>query len=229
MENIISIDIDPIECDRLAHEIFIEAAGIDRSGKKYERMRDAAFQIWEKIQPDVSGHLVCKYYEDVFLTGKTAVIDQQILTCNVFEQIENAAVEGVYVYAVCAGDFALPDEKIMNQLYADLWGTAFADAVRFLMERELENHAKCNYATLSDGFGPGFYGMDIAELSKFDKLLDFGSIGISLRNSSIMIPVKSCAGLFFQVNERYQRLDAACENCIGNVSSCQLCQVNRRE
>lgn len=220
----IAFEIDPAECGRIAHEIFIKDSGVGRPGKKFERMRKAAFEIRNRIESNVEIRFACRFYDNVKLAGNKAIINDRTFTCSAFEQIEGTAVEGVYIYAVCAGDFAMPDENIMDQVYADIWGTAFTDAVRLLIKRELEKTAK-----LSDSFGPGFYGMDVSEMALIDELIDFADIGIELRNGTIMVPLKSCAGMFFKVNESYKPLNAACANCRGSHVSCGLCQVNGGE
>lgn len=220
MKDII-FDIDSAQCSRIANDIFIKDSGIDRPGRKFEKMREAAYQIRSLIGSDVKLRFACRYYDEINLTGKTLVIGGQSFVCNAFEQIESGAVEGVYAYAVCAGEFDMPDKKIMDQLYADIWGTAFADAVRFVVRQRLEEEA-----ALSESFGPGFYGMDVSEISNLDKLLDFSRIGIELRNDTIMVPLKSCAGMFFKVNENYIPLNTACETCRGSHKSCRLCHVN---
>lgn len=217
----LEFDIDRTECSNLAHTIFMKTSGVDREGKKYEKMKAAALQMREHIAENVEIRFSCVSCDDIQLKGRSATFGGQTFTCSAFEQIPEDAVEEVYLYAVCAGDFALPDENIMNQLYADIWGTAFADAVRVLIKKELET-----LGTLSDSFGPGFYGMDITHMQAMDAILDFESLGIQLRNSRIMVPLKSCAGIYFRVNESYIPINAACSDCLGTHSSCQLCQVN---
>ena len=78
---------------------------------------------------------------------------------------------------------------------------------------------------LSDSFGPGFYGMDVSEMGSLTSLLNLDELDIEIRNSRIMLPLKSCAGFYFSVDERYRKLDQACENCLGTHRSCKLCQV----
>lgn len=126
----------------------------------------------------------------------------------------------MFLYACCAGDYALPEENILDQVYADIWGSAFTDAVRALIKKELEQGCR-----ISENFGPGFYGMSTRALGKMQQILDFQALGIEVRSNNIMIPLKSCAGMFFRVSERYKTIGAACEACYGNQASCKLCQV----
>lgn len=212
--------IDRVECSNLAHEIFMRTSGVNREGKKYEKMRTAALQIRNHIEKNVEIRFSCIYCEEVQFQGRKVWIQGQLFTCNAFEQISATSVEGAYLYAVCAGDFALPQESLMNQLYADIWGTAFADAVRILIRKELAKQG-----SLSESFGPGFYGMEVTEMEKMDALLDFESLGIQLKNSRIMVPLKSCAGIYFKINETYEKINTECNSCMGTHSSCMLCQM----
>lgn len=107
----------------------------------------------------------------------------------------------------------------MDQLYADIWGSAFTDAVRFLM---MEAFAVEN--RLSDSFGPGFYGMDVGEMEKIGTLLDFSTIGIELRNGKILVPLKACAGIVFAVDDGYRMMKRECMDCRGTHASCRLCR-----
>ncbi len=215
--------LDEAACNELALRIFTANSGINKEGRKFERMRKDAFRMREMIEDKIDLHAEAIYYtaDEMELSGQTLEIAGTGLSCRAFEQISPDAVEGVYLYACCAGDYYLEDEPIMDQLYADIWGTAFTDAVRLLIKKELEKDA-----ALSDSFGPGFYGMELTELEKLAQLLDFDALGIEVRNSCVMVPVKSCAGIYFQTNENYRKMNRACESCYGTHTSCKLCMVH---
>lgn len=207
-------------CNILAQKIFLEMSGVGREGRKFERMRREADKMRRIIEDRIRLRCVYAFFDDVTLTENRAQIGGQSFVCPAFSQLEPSGIRGVYVYAVSAGDYGYPEEPIMDQLYADLWGSAFTDAVRFLMKASFEKEH-----LLSDSFGPGFYGMDVNEMEKISRLLDFESIGLELRNSRIMVPLKACAGLLFAVDENYQMLRQECLDCRGTHSSCRLCQI----
>lgn len=142
-------------------------------------------------------------------------------TCNAFEMIDPSTVKGVYLYALSVGDFGYPEEPIMDQLYADIWGSSFTDAARILIKKQIEEESK-----LSDSFGPGFYGMDVSEMSKLASILSFDKLEMELKNSRILLPLKSCAGLYFAVTDDYRKMNSECESCRGSHKSCVLCHVH---
>lgn len=215
-----NFNVNRKDCNDLAHRIFMEISGIDRQGRKFEKMQEDAFRMRKLIEERIKIRVAYSFYEQAELTDRTAVIEGTELSCTAFQQVEPEAVEGVYIYALSVGDFGLPEDPIMDQLYADLWGTAFTDAARLLLKAELEKEVK-----LSDSFGPGLYGMDITEMEKLAQLISFEDLNIELRNSSVILPLKSCAGLYFKVNEHYTKISQECQNCRGTRTSCKLCQI----
>ena len=217
----LSFAIDKGSCNDLAYKIFMENAGIDREGRKFRKMKEAAMLMRQSIDDSIQIRASYAYYEDVDLAGSAALIGGQRFVCGAFEQIDPETIKGAYVYALSAGEFGLPEESIMDQLYADIWGTAFADAARLLLKDRLQQAC-----SLSDSFGPGFYGMDVSAMAQIAKLVDFRELGIELRNSRIMLPLKSCAGIYFTVDENYREINQSCRDCLGTYTSCQLCQIN---
>lgn len=216
-----TFNVNRKECNDLAHKIFMQVSGINREGRKFDRMKQDAFRMREAIADNVKIRAAYAYYDDVTLKDRQAVVGGKTLYCSAFEQVSQDSVNGAYIYALSVGDFGLPEEPIMDQLYADIWGTAFTDAVRLLMKKELEQESK-----LSDSFGPGFYGMDVSDMETLSSLLSFDDLEIELRHSRIIVPLKSCAGMYFSVNDNYEYLKQECENCRGTHTSCKLCQIH---
>ena len=124
---------------------------------------------------------------------------------------------------ITGGEYYLDNEPIMNQLYADIWGTSFAEATRLYLEKTMTKNR-----LISDSFGPGFYGMSVDQMNELVKLIDNKAIGIEVRGNGIMLPLKSCGGIVFNVNENYSKLNTQCLECYGNILSCALCQYGKR-
>jgi len=215
----VNVTIDKEECYELADKLFFDMSGINKEGEKYERMRKDAESMRELIEERIGINTKCCYYSDIKFDGRVAEVGSEVFSCSAFEQIDPATVKGVYVYALTAGEYDIKDESIINRVYTDIWGTAFTEAARTLLYRELSKNDR-----LSDSFGPGFYGMNTGEMGKIDKLLGFKDIGIEYRNNRIMVPVKSCTGMVFSVTEEYKNLKSACRDCMGTESSCKLCK-----
>lgn len=215
-----TIKFNKQNCFDRAQELFIRESGCGKEGSKYDRMRKSAFEIRELIEPLIDVKCTYEIYDSFELKNETLIIENQQFNCTAFGQINPKSIDAVIFYAVTAGDYYLEDRPIMDQLYADIWGTAFTDAMREIFMDEM----KKNYE-ISDSFGPGFYGMDVSEMKKMPYLVSFDSLGMEVKNSCVILPLKSCAGMVYIVNELYTKLDSACQLCYGNKKTCSLCSV----
>ena len=213
-------------CFARAEQLFLKVSGVGQEGEKFERMRRQAYAIRQEIEPRVDVQAAYCCYGEFSLDGEVLTVGGRNLTCKAFAQLSPDSLEEVCVYAVTAGDYSLEERPIMDRLYADIWGTAFTDAMReMLMDQLRECFSKQGGFGISDSFGPGFYGMDTAEMQKLPSLVDFQNLGMEVRESGIILPLKSCAGLVFKVNGRYEALNSACEHCLGSVRTCSLCSM----
>lgn len=223
MYSIVKINIPAQLLAERAVGIFMDISGINqKTGSRKQRMTDDAFRVHEIVHSKIEITAECRYYEDINLQGSTLTIAGSGLSCSAFELIDVGMLEGVYLYVISAGDTALPKAGIREQLYADLWGNAYIDAARSILKEQLQNTSP-----VSDSFGPGFYGMATGELTKMGELLDFKDKGILIKNGQIMIPLKTCTGIIFKVNDTYRQLHAECASCRGSHISCNLCDINR--
>lgn len=215
----VPITFDWSLCQERALELFLHNSGLARPDKRFVRMRGEAMALRPSIEAMADLRASVYYYEDVTVEGETATIGGQTFHCKAFAQMEGVSIQGAWVYMVSAGSFLCEDRPLMEQLYSDLWGTAFADAARDAMEETLEKTAR-----LSDHFGPGFFGMPMEEMHLIKALVDCESMGVTIYETGVISPLKSCGGILFAVDESYQPLQAACRACYGNYLNCRLCQ-----
>lgn len=206
----------------LAEEIFFKTSGINKQGNKFQRMREDALKTYKKIRNALDIKGVYHYFNEFELIDKKLIIDNKVFECNAFENLNQKNIKGVYIYALSVEGSNFSEGSIMEQLYADIWGSAFVDAARIIIKQDFEIASR-----LSKSFGPGFYGMKLTQIEDLYNLLDMDSIGIEIRSGSIMLPLKSCAGMYFDVTDSYEEIKDACVNCLGNQTSCKLCNVYR--
>lgn len=211
----------------LAKERFITTCGFDMTTTKHKKMMDMGLKVREdgvdgiKIQA-----LVENYSGDVFKDHKIVVNGAEIF-CNFFEQIPDEAVVGIYFYIITAGECNFSsEENIMDFLYADIWGTSYVDAGVELLEKKLkEDLDKDKY--LSVCFGPGYFGMPVIETKNFFEILDGDEIGVKVKDSGLMIPQKTCSGLYLVLNNNDIVFEKDCMKCHGNKSGCQFCRTKQ--
>jgi len=214
------IQIAPEEADALAVKYFIKICGFDREGEKYAKMLSEGLQIKEAIHGKIDINAVVSAYGGSAVSGDTAEIDGVVFTCNAFSQIDKNGIKQIYAYLLTAGKYQLDaTAPIMDQLYADIWGTAFVDAGLDVLKKRLAGDSAY------EAFGPGFYGMDVDQMGKFFTVLDGGKIGMEMRESGFMMPIKSCAGFLIVVSDKSNLPDADCLNCRAGRRGCEFCHA----
>ncbi|MCI5722087.1 MAG: hypothetical protein MR328_06430 [Firmicutes bacterium] len=214
-----------------ALERFIQTCGFDLDRKKHQRMMQMAYDVRENGLDGIDIKAVVSYYgPEVFRGGKIEAEGQEI-QCNYFSQMPEGAVEGVYFYVLTVGECLFPsEEQIMDFLYADIWGTSYVDAgITELKHGFLENDLKDRFPErelyLSEEFGPGYFGMPVIESKKFMNLLDADLIDVWVKDSGLMIPQKTCTGLYLVLNRNDIKADVACMQCRGNSAGCKFCAI----
>jgi len=216
----IIVALNKEECLVQATELFLRASGLNQEGAKFERMRQGAFEVLDRLERNIDPKVVYRVIESAALEGKQLRAEGREISCAGFEQILPESVESVVVYALTAGNYEVTGADFFDQCYADLWGTAFAEAAFRVWRDKLSIQH-----TLSDCFGPGYFGMDVSELDQIAALANSSSIGLRVTEAHVILPQKSCMGLLFRVNQQYKPLATACRYCSGNKHACRLCNV----
>ena len=126
------------------------------------------------------------------------------------------------------------EENIMDFLYADIWGTNYVDAgIEVLTDgyirKDMEKRFAGQSVYLSEEFGPGYFGMPVIETKKFFRILDGSLIQVKVKDSGLMIPQKTCAGLYIVLNRNDIKAEPECMRCHGNKQGCQFCAVRAKK
>ncbi len=228
---IFEIDINQVESK--TEEFFLRSSGLSREGEKFMKMRERAEKIKEEIKDCVDIRAVVSYFDEFQMMEDILTVKGRTFQCNPFSLMSPSAVKGVYLYAITAGDFSVDDREIMDQLYADMWGTSYLDAGR----KTLAEYILADFSAISksgrreekvivtDSFGPGFYGMEAGDTRKIVELIDGSKIGVECRESGMMVPLKSCAGIYLIVEEGTVLPSIHCEACLGSDISCNMCNI----
>lgn len=219
------------EADVYAMEYFMKICGFNREGEKYRKMLKHGLEIREKIRDRVEIRAVVSSFPGTSIFGNRAELNGTIFTCNAFQLLAPEHISGIYAYILTAGAHELDDtDPILDQLYADIWGTAYVDAglevLRKYVEAELNSAASGKGTiTVLDSFGPGFYGMGVDQVGKFFEVLDGDKIGVKARSNSLMLPLKSCSGFFVGVDDETKLPASDCKSCRAEYKNCAFCQA----
>ena len=124
------------------------------------------------------------------------------------------------------------EENIMDFLYADIWGTNYVEAgIQLLTEKieaDMKERLPQQQTYLSEEFGPGYFGMPVIESRKFFNILDGDLIHVRVKESGLMIPQKTCTGLYLVFNRPDIKAEPECLRCRGNASGCQFCAIKAK-
>ena len=236
--DIYRIELEENKLYERAKEYFVKSCGFDLTRAKHQRMMEKALEVREKglsgIRPFA---MIACCGPDIYRNGKINCGDI-VLGCPAFEQIGNDNIQGIYFYVLTSGGCKnKAGAGIVEQLYADIWGTSYVDAARDELEEKLREKVREEYPDkfekslfLSDAMGPGFYGMAMEETKGIFRILDIADKApqLAVKESGLMLPVKTCAGLYFLVKDKIGLPRPDCRDCIGNPGGCEFCRVNKK-
>ncbi len=228
------IKIEEAAAHSLAEKRFIQTCGFDLSRGKHQRMMKMGEKVRDEGLEGIDISAVISFFGPEYFSDGAIRVGDAVITCNYFSQIPAEALEGVYFYMLTAGECLFSsEENIMDFLYADIWGTNYVDAgIQVLTEQYIKKDMAERFAgrevCLSEEFGPGYFGMPVIETKKFFSILDASSIGVRVKDSGLMIPQKTCVGLYLVYNRSDIKAEQSCMQCHGNAGGCQFCAIRAK-
>jgi hypothetical protein len=219
------IDILTADAYPAAERHFFRICGLDLRSTKHQRMWTEAKKIYDLISGSLQLRAVAADFVPDSLTGTRMTIGDTVFSCSAFEQLKADSIKRCYVYIITVGDIEIESDKITDLLNVDIWATAFIDAGRELLREKLARIAEASDSGvhISPSFGPGFYGMELEQIVNFFRLLDGASIGVALRENRIIIPLKTCTGMFLSLDSGGNMPPVTCEGCLGSAGGCRFC------
>lgn len=235
--NLKKIKFEEKELRELAENYFMNAGGFDSTKSKHRRMIDRAMAVREEC---FFGHTINSHIKILdkctFQSGEI-VLDGGKITGNCLRNISDQNVLMMYVYIITVGHVEYEQyDSIVDQLHADMWGTAYVDAGRDMLEKYISEEVnkkfpgKLNESIyLSQGLSPGFYGIPPQSSVPIKVITKAEQLGIDVRENGVMIPIKTCSGIHMVVNDKNELPKMSCVNCIGNTKSCMLCRMRNED
>lgn len=219
------IDISITKAYPSAEKHFFRVCGLDLNSAKHQRMWAEAQKIYALISGKLHLRAALSDFLPDTLNGNEMRISETVFSCSAFGQLEYDDIKRCYIYLLTVGDIEIDSDRITDLLYVDIWATAFIDAGRELLQQEVLKIAKKedHDINVSASFGPGYYGMELEQISSFFSLLDGESIGVVLRENRIIIPLKTCTGMFLALAADSHMPPVTCEGCLGNTGGCRFC------
>jgi len=189
--------------------------------------------VREEIEDRIEIIGAVSYFREFQMRGDTLIVWGEAFVCNSFSMINPAAVKGACLYVLTSGDYALSDREVLDQLFADMYGTSYLDAGRKILGDVLEKDFRADgemtglggNSMITQAFGPGFYGMETGELKKIIEITNGGEIGVAVMDGGMMSPIQSCAGIHLLVDPGTELPGSECATCLGSRGSCNRCNV----
>jgi hypothetical protein len=230
------VEISEQEAYPLAERLFMSAGGFDLNKASHRRLHAIARQVRENGIDGIRIQARWASFGPEAYNGSSVSIGGEELRAEVFAQIAKEAVQGVYVYVITAGECLCGEEESsVKQFFAHMWGTAYVDAGRLLLESIIKEEAAAKTPGSRDGdfqlsppFSPGFYGMQTADNIRIVRILGGEEMGIRCLDSGAMTPLKSCSGLFLRTDSTVIFPGRECLVCIGNKAGCTQCMIGNR-
>jgi hypothetical protein len=222
------LHLDKDQGRELAETIFRDMCGYN-SGKPVPRkIIERSLRSLNDVYHQLEIKALISEYEKTCADGITMLLDGELFTCKALAQIPAEEIERIYIYLLTVGELNLSEASVLNQVYYDLWQTAYMDAGQEILRQYLQG-LSCNADKyIVDDFGPGFFGMDISQLKHFFAILDGEKIGLKLLDSGFMSPAKSYAGFLLVTNSKQNFIGNDCENCISSGKICMYCKAGRQ-
>ena len=214
----------------LALEEYVSICGFKPESEKHQKMLAAGMKIREAGIGGINIRALLSLYDPEVIHEGGMEINGVKLRCDSLFWLDKEKIRRIILYIMTVNECTCDSEDILDMVYADFWGTAYAGAAFKRLRAELNaryvDGIEC--LALSEAYGPGYYGMPTGEMKNFFSILDGEKIGVRCMPSCIMLPVKSCVGMFFIMEKGAKSPESYCKDCAGNPSGCRLCGLRNR-
>lgn len=227
MKNII-VQLDKEEGQARAREYFMDTCGLYRRADINPKHIAESLGTFDEVYDHIDIRAVFSRYDRGSVQGDRLVCDGVDFQCRALSQVPVEDVLEVYIYLLTVGDVKPTSERVVFQVYCDMWQTVFVDVGRDLLQEHIKNTLTYETFAISDTFGPGFFGMPATDTEKFFQVLAADKIGASIRPGGLMIPVKSYAGFFLVTTKEESLPSKDCENCVSSRKTCSYCKTGRQ-
>jgi len=116
---------------------------------------------------------------------------------------------------------------VWNMFLADAIGSEVAEAAARAAADDIKSLAAGRGMWASNSYSPGYCGWSVKEQQKLFAMLEPAPCGITLTESSLMVPIKSISG-FIALGAKVEKMPYGCEIC--NRADCykKIAQANAR-
>lgn len=210
-----------------------KVCGFNRPGTRSIPMRNQCEKLWMEY---LHGKEILI---EILPVGKEIVQEKMLclgdnkMKMDIFHLVDEEKILGGYLYLFHVPDVPELTDDLLGSYYLDTWQTSLVDSVRFWIkdtlqkkvdrDRELFGTDVC----VTDGIGPGFFGLPIESVSLFMAQMHPEKVGIRLLSDGIMTPAKSVIGVHLCVQGNVPSLLGDCQHCMAKGKHCENCMFQK--
>ncbi len=197
---------------------------IDDESKEGARMYQGCMGIWAKCFAGTRTDILVKSFgsECIDKENQRLQIGTESFTCHFLEVVDMESITGGCFYLFHAPQVDTIGMEQTQRFYAECWQIALMDAARIWLERFLRRQQP-EGGTLSESFGPGFYGMEIEAVVAMVNQMKAEQVGVRLLDNGMMEPAISLVGMFLTGTKLFEMPSGDCLSCQG-TSHCRMCR-----
>lgn len=197
-----------------ASKLFDVANGFDSTKKRHQSIREQAYDVRRKGLWGLEPRGLFMLCDRDFILHK--------ITSPIIEH--SPEIKKMYAYIFTVGECKVErNDSMSEQLFADMWGTAYAEAARIHLENELRKKLP-DGLFLSDTMAPGYYGIPVTDSKPINDILGGENLGIHVLDTGTITPQKSCSGICLIAESDSFFPASTCEDCTPTKDGCRLCE-----
>lgn len=216
------LTIDTQKTISRATPIFSSYCRFKKASIKDRRSMKNAMDLMDELRGDITIRAVLEYYDEISLEGKVLKVAGRKLSCMYFEKTgEEKLPKAVFAYALTTGTWPVR-ESITEEFFIDTWGSAMTEASSAILRDQIRSMTPAG-CSISPELGPGYYGMPSEESSVILSITGAFLIGVDSLESGMLLPQKSCCGIYAVYEGDPPAAPAACAYCKGSRQGCSFC------
>lgn len=179
--------------------LFAFYAHLNLEKKRHQELLTRAYACYEDIRTRVTPKAVIATPAQIAVTPAQLCLDGVPFESPVFGQLSPEKLRQAFVYFLTVGDCPAPEGSLVDLLIYDTWGTVLVEATRAQLETYLQE--KNAPLALSCSYGPGYFDIPRPAMLSLPKLADPTKIGIEVMENTLLLPQKSCAGIYLTATD----------------------------
>ena len=181
-------------------ELFALYAHLNLEKKRHQVLLERAMACYPAIRDRVKTQALIATPTAAEAGQGFLQLDDARLEAEIFCQLPPEHLRQAFIYFLAVGDCPQPEtDSLVDLLIYDTWGTILVETARAQLERYLQQ--KDESLALSCSYGPGYFNIPRTMILSLRELVDPSKIGMEIMDNTLMLPQKSCAGVYLMATD----------------------------